>query len=51
VKAKFANRGNATFHLYRGAEHGFNCTDRASYNQHAAALARGRTLMFLAEHL
>jgi carboxymethylenebutenolidase len=51
VKARFANRGNATFHLYRGAEHGFNCTDRASYNQHAAALARGRTLMFLAEHL
>ena len=24
------------------AEHGFICTDRASYNQHAAALAHGR---------
>ena len=34
-----------------GAEHGFNCTDRASYNQRASALAHGRTLTFLAEHL
>jgi len=51
VKAKFASRDNATFHLYPGAEHGFNCTDRASYNQRAAALAHGRTLTFLAEHL
>jgi dienelactone hydrolase len=32
----------ATFRLYLGAEHGFICTDRASYNQHAAALAHGR---------
>jgi carboxymethylenebutenolidase len=51
VKATFASRDNATFHLYPGAGHGFNCTDRASYNQRAAALAHGRTLTFLAEHL
>ncbi|WP_323119426.1 dienelactone hydrolase family protein [Burkholderia alba] len=51
VKAAFAGRANAGFHLYADAEHGFNCTDRASYNQHAAALAHGRTLTFLAEHL
>ncbi|RQS73439.1 dienelactone hydrolase family protein [Burkholderia sp. Bp8963] len=51
VKAAFAGRDNAAFHLYPGAEHGFNCTDRASYNQRAAALAHGRTLTFLAEHL
>ncbi len=51
VEASFAGRDNATFHLYAGAEHGFNCTDRASYNQRAAALAHGRTLTFLAEHL
>ena len=51
VKAAFAGRDNAMFHLYMGAEHGFNCADRASYNQRAAALARGRTLTFLAEHL
>jgi carboxymethylenebutenolidase len=51
VEASFAGRHNAAFHLYPGAEHGFNCTDRASYNQRAAALAHGRTLTFLAEHL
>ncbi|MDR8732004.1 dienelactone hydrolase family protein [Burkholderia pseudomultivorans] len=51
VKAAFAGRDNAAFHVYPGAEHGFNCTDRASYNQRASALAHGRTLTFLAEHL
>ncbi|KWE43398.1 carboxymethylenebutenolidase [Burkholderia ubonensis] len=51
VKAAFAGRDNAAFHLYPGAEHGFNCAERASYNQRAAALAHGRTLTFLAEQL
>nr|WP_175802262.1 dienelactone hydrolase family protein [Burkholderia anthina] len=51
VKGAFAGRGNASFHVYPGAEHGFNCTDRASYHQRASALAHGRTLTFLAEHL
>ncbi|MCA3835837.1 dienelactone hydrolase family protein, partial [Burkholderia sp.] len=51
VKAAFAGHGHASFHVYPGAEHGFNCTDRASYHQRAAALAHGRTLTFLAEHL
>lgn len=51
VEARFAGLRNATFHVYPGAEHGFNCPDRASYNQRAAALAHGRTLIFLAEHL
>jgi hypothetical protein len=32
----------ATFRLYLGAGHGLICTDRASYNQHATALAHGR---------
>ena len=51
VKAAFAGHGHASFHVYPGAEHGFNCTDRASYHQRASALAHGRTLTFLAEHL
>lgn len=51
VKGAFAGRGNASFHVYPGAEHGFNCTDRASYHQRASALAHGRTLTFLAEQL
>lgn len=51
VKERFAGRDNAEFHLYPNAEHGFNCSVRASYNQHASALAHGRTLAFLAGHL
>ncbi len=51
VKAQFAGRNNAAFHLYPNAHHGFNCADRSTYNQHAAALAHGRTLTFLADHL
>lgn len=33
------------------ADHGFNCDARASFNQAAADLARGRTLDFFAKHL
>jgi carboxymethylenebutenolidase len=52
VKAAFAGKANATFFDYAGAGHGFNCWGRtAVYNQRAAALAQGRTLMFLSEHL
>ena len=38
-------------HLYEGAEHGFNCEQRASYNPQAAALARQRTLTFFARYV
>ncbi len=38
-------------YVYEGAEHGFNCDARASYHPAAAALARQRTLAFLAEHI
>ena len=38
-------------HVYEGAGHGFNCDQRAAYNPQAAALARERTLEFLAHHL
>jgi carboxymethylenebutenolidase len=36
---------------YAGAGHGFNCEQRDSYNPQAAALARTRTLEFLARYL
>ncbi|MFC0399571.1 dienelactone hydrolase family protein [Paraburkholderia rhizosphaerae] len=51
VKERFAGRDNVDFHIYPNADHGFNCTDRASYHQHSAALAHGRTLTFLGERL
>ena len=38
------------YHLY-DAGHGFNCTDRDSYDAAAAHEAFGRTLEFLARHL
>jgi len=50
VKGAFASRDNAMSQLYIGAEHGFNCRDRASYNLRAAALAHRRTHV-LAEQL
>lgn len=51
VKQRFAGRTNAHFHDYPGVEHGFNCSDRSAYNQHASALAHGRTLEFLSSNL
>jgi len=39
----------AELYLYP-ADHGFNCSERASYHQHSAALAHGRTLTFLGTH-
>lgn len=51
VKASFAGRDNASFHVYPDADHGFNCWARGTYQQKAAALAHGRTLQFLAENL
>jgi carboxymethylenebutenolidase len=39
-----------TYHLYP-ADHGFSCDHRAAYDADSAALARTRTLAFLAEHL
>lgn len=38
-------------YLYEGADHGFNCDQRATYNAAAAALARQRTLEFFARYL
>jgi carboxymethylenebutenolidase len=35
--------------IYPDVDHGFNCWGRAMYNQKAAALARGRSLAFLAK--
>lgn len=42
---------DAEIHVYPGAEHGFNCWARASYNPASAALAHGRSLAFLAQQL
>jgi carboxymethylenebutenolidase len=41
----------AALYLYEGADHGFNCDQRQSYNPEAAALARRRTLEFFARYV
>lgn len=41
----------AEVHVYPGATHGFNCWARRSYHAPSAALAHGRSLAFLAQHL
>ena len=48
VKRTFAGREGARIDVYPGVGHGFNCWDRPAYNQQSAALARGRSLSFLA---
>ncbi|MFM2484946.1 dienelactone hydrolase family protein [Celerinatantimonas yamalensis] len=52
VKAAFAGRENAQFYDYPQAGHGFNCWGRPlMYHQPSAALAQGRSLVFLAQQL
>jgi carboxymethylenebutenolidase len=46
-----ATQPAAPVHVYEGAGHGFNCEQRDSYDSAAAALARTRTLDFLARYL
>jgi carboxymethylenebutenolidase len=50
VRAAVAGK-TAELHVYPGSTHGFNCWARASYHPASAALALGRSLAFLAQHL
>jgi carboxymethylenebutenolidase len=47
VKSAFDDRDNVRIDSYP-ANHGFNCWERADYHQRSAALARGRSLAFIA---
>ncbi|NML33372.1 dienelactone hydrolase family protein [Paraburkholderia antibiotica] len=51
IQERFAGRDDVQFNIYPNADHGFNCSERASYNQRASALAHGRTLTFLGERM
>ncbi len=46
-----AKRPEVEIHIYPGAQHGFNCEERASYDKASADIARQRSVAFLAEHL
>lgn len=51
IAEAFQTNEQVEVHVYPGADHGFNCAHRGSYNQRAAAQAHGNTLLFLSENL
>jgi len=46
-----AKRPEVEIHLYPGAQHGFHCDERASYDKASAEIAWPRSLGFFAKHL
>jgi len=46
-----AKRPEVEIHIYPGAQHGFNCEERASYDKPSADLARQRSGEFFRKHL
>lgn len=51
IAERFDDNDQVEIHVYPGAEHGFNCNHRESYQQRASAQAHGNTLLFLGEQL
>ncbi|MEB0045556.1 MULTISPECIES: dienelactone hydrolase family protein [unclassified Pseudomonas] len=51
ITERFAHNDNVDIEVYPGAEHGFNCSHRSSYNQRASVEAHGNTLTFLSQNL
>ena len=46
-----AKRPEVEIHIYPGAQHGFHCDERASYDKASAEIAWPRSLGFFAKHL
>ncbi len=46
-----AKRPDVEIHVYPGAQHGFSCDERASYDKPSAETAWQRTFAFFAKHL
>jgi len=46
-----AKRPDVEIFVYDGAQHGFSCNERPSYDKPSAELARQRSLAFLAKHM
>ena len=46
-----AKRPDVEIHIYPGAQHGFHCDERASYDKTSADIAWPRSMTFFAKHL
>lgn len=51
IRAAVEGKPDTEVFVYEKADHGFNCWARGSYHQPSAALAHGRALAFLSQHL
>lgn len=51
IKSALAGRSDAEVFIYADADHGFNCSDRGSYNEAAATQAWSRTMELFGQHL
>jgi carboxymethylenebutenolidase len=51
VEAIRARRPDVEIFIYAGAQHGFNCEERASYDKASADIARRRSSEFFKKHL
>jgi carboxymethylenebutenolidase len=51
VETVRAKRPEVEIHIYPGAQHGFHCDERASYDKTSADIAWPRSLGFFAKHL
>jgi carboxymethylenebutenolidase len=51
VESIRAKRPEVEIHTYPGAQHGFNCDERASYDRASADIAWPRSLAFFGKHL
>ncbi len=47
IKAALHDKGHVEIYVYKGADHGFNCDQRASYDRQSAMLAYGRSQIML----
>lgn len=44
IRGAFAGRQDAEIHVYPGADHGFNCTERPAYDRPSAWMAHSRSI-------
>jgi carboxymethylenebutenolidase len=51
VEEALAEKRDASVYVYPGADHGFNCDQRGSYDRTSAMVALARTNVFLHKHL